>query len=52
MVFGAGTFRERLDEVAKESGSDPLVAKVIAFIRSGTRALTMASKRAAAATEL
>jgi UDP-N-acetylglucosamine acyltransferase len=51
MFFGDGTFRERLDEVAKESGGDPLVAKVIAFIRSGTRALTMASKRAATTTE-
>jgi UDP-N-acetylglucosamine acyltransferase len=51
MFFGDGTFRERLDEVAKESGSDPLVAKVIAFIRSGTRPLTMASRRAATATE-
>ena len=33
MFFGAGTFRERLDAVAAQSGGDPLVAKMIAFIR-------------------
>jgi hypothetical protein len=32
--------------VAAQSGDDPLVAKVIAFIRSGTRPLTMAVRRA------
>jgi UDP-N-acetylglucosamine acyltransferase len=46
LFFGAGTFRERLDQVAAQSGDDPLVAKVIAFIRSGTRPLTMAVRRA------
>lgn len=46
LFFGAGTFRERLDRVAAQSGDDPLVAKVIAFIRSGTRPLTMAVRRA------
>jgi UDP-N-acetylglucosamine acyltransferase len=48
MFFGAGTFRERLDQVAVQSGGDPLVAKVIAFIRAGTRPLTMAVRRASA----
>jgi UDP-N-acetylglucosamine acyltransferase len=46
MFFGAGTFRERLDQVAAQSGGDPLVAKVIAFIRAGSRPLTMAIRRA------
>jgi UDP-N-acetylglucosamine acyltransferase len=46
MFFGRGTFRERLDQVAAENGADPLVAKVIAFIRSGSRPLTMAIRRA------
>jgi UDP-N-acetylglucosamine acyltransferase len=46
MFFGAGTFRERLDRVAAQSGGDPLVAKVIAFIRAGSRPLTMAIRRA------
>ena len=46
MFFGVGTFRERLDAVAQQSGGDPLVAKVIDFIRSGARPLTMASRRA------
>jgi UDP-N-acetylglucosamine acyltransferase len=46
LFFGAGTFRERLDRVAAQSGDDPLVAKVIAFIRSDTRPLTMAVRRA------
>src|SRR5947209_6011550 len=51
MFFGRGTFRERLDRVATESGADPLVAKVIAFIRSGSRPLTMAIRRAATGEE-
>ena len=51
MFFGAGTFRERLDRVAAQDGGDPLVAKVIAFIRSGTRPLTMAIRRASAEEE-
>jgi UDP-N-acetylglucosamine acyltransferase len=52
MFFGPGTFRERLDRVAAESGADPLVAKIIAFIRSGTRPLTMAIRRASVDEEL
>jgi UDP-N-acetylglucosamine acyltransferase len=48
MFFGAGMFRERLERVAAQCGGDPLVAKVIAFIRSGKRPLTMAVRRAAA----
>jgi len=51
MFFGRGTFRERLDQVAAESDADPLVAKVIAFIRSGSRPLTMAIRRAATGEE-
>src|SRR6516162_10101542 len=46
MFFGPGTFRERLDQVAAQSGDDPLVAKVIAFIRAGSRPLTMAVRGA------
>jgi UDP-N-acetylglucosamine acyltransferase len=46
MFFGAGTFRERLDKVEAESGNNPLIAEVIAFIRSGSRPLTMAIRRA------
>jgi UDP-N-acetylglucosamine acyltransferase len=46
MFFGAGTFRDRLDRVAAQDSGNPLVAKVIAFIRSGTRPLTMAIRRA------
>jgi UDP-N-acetylglucosamine acyltransferase len=51
MFFGAGTFRERLDHVAAQWGADPLVAKVIAFIRAGQRTLTMAIRRASAGEE-
>jgi UDP-N-acetylglucosamine acyltransferase len=51
MFFGRGNFRERLDQVAAENGADPLVAKVIAFIRSGSRPLTMAIRRAATVEE-
>jgi UDP-N-acetylglucosamine acyltransferase len=46
MFFGAGTFRQRLDDVAKSLGAHPLVGKVIAFVRAGTRPLTMAVDRA------
>jgi UDP-N-acetylglucosamine acyltransferase len=46
MFFGAGTFRERFDRVAAQSGADPLVSKVIGFIRAGSRPLTMAIRRA------
>jgi len=46
MFFGAGTFRERLEIVASEFAADPLVAKVISFIRAGgPRPLTMATRR-------
>ena len=51
MFFGTGTFRERLEQVAAKSGSDPLIAKVIAFIRAGSRPLTMATRRASAGQE-
>jgi UDP-N-acetylglucosamine acyltransferase len=44
LFFGEGEFRARLDRVAAEHGADPQVAKIIAFIRSGTRPLTMALK--------
>jgi len=46
LFFGAGTFRERLDRLSAQS-SDPLLDKVIAFIRAGKRPLTMAARRAA-----
>src|SRR5271165_7390796 len=46
MFFGAGTFRERLERVAARSGDDPLIAEVIAFIRSGSQPLTSAIRRA------
>ena len=48
MFFGAGTFRERLDQVAAQGGNTPLVAKVIDFIRAGSRPLTMAIRRGSA----
>jgi UDP-N-acetylglucosamine acyltransferase len=47
LFFGTGTFCERLDLVAAQNGDDVLVAKMIAFIRAGTRPLTMAVRRAA-----
>jgi UDP-N-acetylglucosamine acyltransferase len=48
LFFGPGTFRERLEKVAAHSGNDPLIAEVVAFIRSGSRPLTMAVRRAQA----
>jgi UDP-N-acetylglucosamine acyltransferase len=50
MFFGAGTFRERFNEVAKAMGDQPLVARVVAFVRAGSRPLTMAVHRADAET--
>jgi len=51
IFFGAGTFRERLDEVATRCGDDPLIAGVTAFIRAGSRPLTIAVRRAQARKE-
>lgn len=48
LFFGAGEFRARLERVAAEDGADAQVAKMIDFIRTGKRPLTMAVKRAAA----
>ena len=46
MFFGAGTFKERLEEVAARNGDDPLIGEVVAFIRSGSQPLTGAIRRA------
>jgi UDP-N-acetylglucosamine acyltransferase len=51
LFFGAGTFRERIDQVAASSGGHWLVAKVLEFIHSGSRPLTMAVRRAYAGEE-
>jgi UDP-N-acetylglucosamine acyltransferase len=48
LFFGAGTFRDRVEEVAAQSGDDPLVRVVIEFIRSASRPLTTAVRRAQA----
>ena len=45
LFFGEGKFRDRLDIVAAEFGGDPLVSKIIEFIRAAKRPLTMAVKR-------
>lgn len=46
LFFGAGVFRERVDQVAAKHASDPQVQKIIAFIKAGKRPLTMAKHRA------
>jgi UDP-N-acetylglucosamine acyltransferase len=46
LFFGAGEFRARVDRVAEQHAGDPNVQKIIAFIKSGTRPLTMAIHRA------
>ena len=44
LFFGAGTFRQRVEQVAGEFADNALVARVIAFIRAGgTRPLSMAA---------
>ena len=47
LFFGEGSFRERFERLAAGKNG-PLLEKVIAFIRSGTRPLTMAVRRAEA----
>jgi UDP-N-acetylglucosamine acyltransferase len=51
MFFGGGTFRERVDRVAARGGNNSLVSKVIDFIRSASRPLTMAVRRTHASEE-
>ncbi|HYC18082.1 MAG TPA: acyl-ACP--UDP-N-acetylglucosamine O-acyltransferase [Pseudolabrys sp.] len=45
LFFGEGEFRDRLERVAAEHGADPLVGKIVEFIRVGKRPLTMAVRR-------
>jgi UDP-N-acetylglucosamine acyltransferase len=49
LFFGEGDFRGRVDRVAQEYSGDPLVGKIVDFIRSAKRPLTMAVKRNEAA---
>jgi UDP-N-acetylglucosamine acyltransferase len=48
LFFGKGTFRDRLQVLAANFGNHELVGKVIAFIRAGSRPLTMAVRRSEA----
>jgi UDP-N-acetylglucosamine acyltransferase len=52
VFFGGGTFRERVETIAKRSDNNPLVDKIVAFIRAGSRPLTMAIRRASADEDL
>jgi UDP-N-acetylglucosamine acyltransferase len=45
LFLDAGEFRTRLDRVAADYAGDALVEKLIEFIRSGKRPLTMAGRR-------
>jgi UDP-N-acetylglucosamine acyltransferase len=45
LFLGAGAFRARVEQVAAEYAGDALVEKLIDFIRTGTRPLTMAGRR-------
>jgi UDP-N-acetylglucosamine acyltransferase len=51
LFFGEGKFRARVDQVAVEYSADPLVNKIIEFIRAGKRPLTMAIRRNTAESE-
>ncbi len=46
LFFGAGGFRERVEQVATEFAQDQRVQAMIEFIRAGKRPLTMAVRRA------
>jgi UDP-N-acetylglucosamine acyltransferase len=46
LFFGAGAFRERVERIGDDFAENPMVARVLAFIRAGgTRPLTMAIDR-------
>lgn len=45
LFFGDGEFRARVDRVAAEYASNPLVSRMFEFIRAGKRPLTMAAER-------
>ena len=45
LFFGEGEFRARVAQVASEYSADPLISRIIDFIRTGNRPLTMAIKR-------
>jgi UDP-N-acetylglucosamine acyltransferase len=51
LFFGDGTFRERIEAVGRAYAEDSLVSKVINFIKSGSRPLTMAVDRPQLKTE-
>jgi UDP-N-acetylglucosamine acyltransferase len=46
LFFGEGVFRDRIEAVAADYSQDPRVQAIVAFIRAGTRPLTMAVRRA------
>jgi UDP-N-acetylglucosamine acyltransferase len=45
LFFGEGEFRSRVDRVAAEYSDDPLIGRIVEFIRAAKRPLTMAVKR-------
>jgi UDP-N-acetylglucosamine acyltransferase len=47
LFFGEDEFRARVDQVASQYAADPLIAKIIEFIRAGKRPFTMAVNRRA-----
>jgi UDP-N-acetylglucosamine acyltransferase len=52
LFFGAGSFRERLEKLEAAHDNDPLTAHMLAFIRSGSRPLTMPLNDAQAESDL
>lgn len=51
LFLGDGLFRDRLARVEEKCAGDRLISSVLAFIRSGTRPLANAIRRASAAAE-
>ena len=45
IFFGEGTFKERVARLPEELGKEPMVAKIMDFIRTAKRPLTMAVHR-------
>jgi UDP-N-acetylglucosamine acyltransferase len=51
LFFGSGTFAERFERASAEFGGDPVVGKVIAFIRDGGKRPPMMAERGSERTQ-
>ena len=52
LFFGEGTFAERLERVAREYDGDPVIGKIVSFIRDGGKRSLMMPAAGSAAFDL